>query len=373
MSSTIITEGITERDQSRTRKRKAEATEIEIDVDAPEPPSKKALRRAKRARSTIKNAAEPVKSKPKSASEQHNEPQEQKRSAYGIWVGNLSFATTKADLLKFLTGNAENMIHRDQITRIHLPQGPSKSGQALNRGFAYIDFIDEESLKIALKLSETLVGGRRVLIKNAKDFEGRPEQHKKTKEETSAQTPSKRLFVGNLGFDTTVEDLEKHFGACGSIIHTHVATFEDSGKCKGFAWIDFEQLASAESAMRGWVGSRDSGDGALRSTSPKQKSWLHKLHGRKLRMEYAEDKATRYQKRFGKKPSETQSGDSKGNKGEQVPIQEVAVVEDESQLVSDAGKIKATKMRPGGKYAEETVQRLTGAIVESKGQRTVFE
>ena len=87
-------------------------------------------------------------------------------------------------------------------------------------------------------------------------------------------------------------------------------------------------------------------------------------------MEYAEDKATRYQKRFGKQSNTAESGEGQGNGEGQDPIQEA---EHKPKPAPDACKVKATRRRPGGKYAEETVQRLTGAIVEGKGQRTLFE
>ncbi|KIX06864.1 uncharacterized protein Z518_04840 [Rhinocladiella mackenziei CBS 650.93] len=328
---------------TKHRKRNAEAAEIEIDIDAPEPSSKKALRKSKRAKLTTENDSI------------HG-----KRSPYGIWIGNLSFSTTKDDLVKFLTGDSENIIEKDHITRVHLPQGPPKFGKATNKGFAYIDFLDEDSLHRALQFSEALLGGRRVLIKNAKDFEGRP-QPKKGTDDAPTNPPSKRIFVGNLDFNTTVEDLETHFGACGSISHTHMATFEDTGKCKGYAWIDFEQAASAEAAMRGW---REPPIPAEKWS--KQGIWLHKLNGRKLRMEYAEDKATRYQKRFGKNAKSVESGDG----GEGAAHEPMMEVKDEPKPVAVRRK---NARKHGGKYTEETVQRLTGAIVESKGQRTVFE
>ncbi|EXJ85762.1 hypothetical protein A1O1_06130 [Capronia coronata CBS 617.96] len=361
-----VTEVTTSSEETKSRKRNAEAADIEIDIDAPEPPSKKALRKAKRAKITPNNDGTSSQS-----TNQRSETQEnKKRSEYGIWIGNLAFSTTKDDLLKFFTESSKNVIRNDQITRIHLPQGQPKFGKPANKGFAYVDFSDEDALQNALEFSEGLLGGRRVLIKNANNFEGRPEP-KKGSDGGPAHPPSKRIFVGNLDFDTTVEDLEEHFGVCGPIVHTHMATFEDTGKCKGFAWIDFEQQSSAESAMRGWIEPRHTGEGlSTNKRSSSQRIWLSTLKGRKLRMEFAEDKATRYQKRYGKQAKSTTSGEGTGSEAEE-PIQEVS----EDTVVKPAwrGSDKGKKKRSGGRYAEETVQKLTGAIVESKGQRVVFE
>ncbi|KAL6252605.1 Nucleolar protein 13 [Rhinocladiella similis] len=369
MSATEV-ETVLPHEESQSRKRNAEVAEIEIDVDAPEPPSKKALRKAKRVKSTSKNGLEEVEpnseTAPTPVSSSQGPP---KRSPYGIWIGNLTFTTTKDDLTKFLTEKSKSLIHQDHITRVHLPQGPPKHGKAMNKGFSYVDFSTEDSLKAALELSEGLLGGRRVLIKNAKDFGGRPDR-KKDQDEVQTKAASKRIFVGNLDFDTTVEDLESHFEACGPISHTHMATFEDSGKCKGFAWVEFEQLASAEAAMRGWTETGETSTGSSSGPRPgKHRVWLGKINGRKLRMEFAEDKATRYQKRFGKNAKSSSAAADDGQ-------QEEAIREVDDEPVAapkSSGEKKANRKRTSGKYAEETVQRLTGAIIESKGQKVVFD
>lgn len=356
--------------EPKSRKRNLEAAEIEIDVDAPEPPSKKSLRKAKKSSAGKTSGDMPTDTKPSNtpSKDSKDSKTDSKRSDHGIWIGNLSFGTTKEDLIKFFTGDSTSTISQNQITRIHLPLGQPKYGKPANKGFAYVDFIDASTLKSALEFSEALLDGRRVLIKDARNFEGRPEP-KKDEKVVQGKAPSKRVFIGNLDFDTTAEDLEEHFGRCGPILNTHMATFEDSGKCKGFAWIEFEQLSSAETAMRGWMEARGADSSQPRKQgSGQRRIWLHSLKGRKLRMEFAEDKATRYQKRFGKgSASAVEVGDAEPQKQE-APIEEV-----------DEKPRRTTMKKPpkqnsyGTKYADETVQRLTGAIVEGKGQKVVFD
>src|SRR5579862_5424547 len=252
---------------SLARKRKRESRpieEIEVDITAPEPPSKKALRRAKKGKPIASTTSKSTKGGAHVSDADSEGEKRLKRSDHGIWIGNLPFTFTKADLRKFLIENSSTT--DDQITRVHLPSpngpGAASVGRKLkpqNKGFAYVDFSTEAVLEEALKLSETLISGRRVLIKNAKSFEGRPE---KASDSTSAggfgtaksgKPPSKKIFVGNLAFDTTEEDLREHFGRCGEVKAVFIATLEDSGKCKGFAWVEFEDLEAAEAAVRGWV------------------------------------------------------------------------------------------------------------------------
>ncbi|KAI9040475.1 putative RNA binding protein Rnp24 [Aspergillus affinis] len=353
------------------KKRKLpEANEIEIDVSAPEPPSKKALRKAKK---------NPSEAKSETAAEQTSEAlvnaqnAAEKRSDYGVWIGNLAFSVTKDDLRRFFTSNCS--FAETSITRIHMPKGAEKFGKTQNKGFAYVDFSTERALKEALGLSEQLVTGRRVLIKDAKSFAGRPE--KKEGQQSGAQAasghpPSKRIFVGNLSFDTTKADIEEHFGQCGTVAHVHVATFQDSGKCKGYAWVQFEELAAAEAAVRGFMmvneDDEDEGDSASETEQPKKpmkprqrRVWVNMLLGRRMRTEFAEDASVRYKKRFGK------DKEAKGN-----DFVEEASGADNSAERQPARPAKSKKPAYS-RYDEGTVQKLSGAIVEAQGKKTTFD
>ncbi|KAI9699714.1 MAG: hypothetical protein M1836_002748 [Candelina mexicana] len=414
---------------SKKRKRQAkDVEEIEVDIYAPEPPSKKALRRAKKGKTlpipTPKDIETSIEARNADTDEESEETERKeepsKRSEYGIWIGNLPFTTTKADLRKFLTENSE--ITDEHITRIHLPvpsendPSPRQKIKPQNKGFAYIDFKTSTALDEALGLSETLLTGRRVLIKNSKSFEGRPE--KSTNSDGPSTTlkgnkpPSKRIFVGNLGFDTTKEDLEEHFRACGDVADVHMATFEDTGKCKGFAWIEFGAIDAGEAAIRGWVkipeeqesesedeeaeGGEDGkiADKKKKKKAPKmRKWWVNRIKGRPLRMEFAEDKAVRYKKRFGKDGTAkrqsatdaTSNPDVNGVDGEAAKATNTAATEAGSappssrsttRPMGNAGahhqrKIDARTVKPGAALA--AAPRLTGAIVEGKGKKTTFD
>jgi RNA recognition motif-containing protein len=386
---------LTAGNDSKGKKRKKDENDdngsksLEIDINAPEPASKKALRKAKRAKANSGVDAEGLSStdrKQPSEKEAFKANEAPSRSPHGIWIGNLAFFVTKDDLQEFLTSDADNAITVDQISRIHLPQGTPKPGSRFqNKGFAYVDFQSADSVDRALRLSEKLVKGRRVLIKSSKDFQGRPEKSTKSLESTLPST--KRIFIGNLEFDISKEDLEHHFEICGPIHNVHMATFEDTGKCKGYAWVEFEQLSSAESAMRGWLeadkASTDvEGDempsGASVPKMTKKRIWVNKMGGRKLRMEYAEDKATRYKKRYGKE-SRPGPGRDKSDEANQHAV--TGQDEGREEVVDDEAKLKvASKKPPKAKHSEylrsgysmDSMQRMTGAIAEGQGTKVTF-
>jgi len=407
-STAIVADTITP-PASPSRKRKRDhspAAEIEVDVSAPEPPSKKTLRKAKKGKTapTVKETRTKgdaeiavLNSAPEVDLETTNAGT--KRSDYGLWIGNLPWTVTKLDLCTFFT--KDTGISDDMITRVHMPP-PSKHAIASskqrikpqNQGFAYVDLSSETALAEALGLSEKLITGRRVLIKDAKSFEGRPEKPKGdgASAANAAKPPSKRIFIGNLGFDTTKEILKDHFARCGEVLDVHVATFEDTGKCKGYAWIDFTELEAGEAAVRGWVNFEQDGDAddedheiakALADEAkPKKKPrlrkwWVNRLEGRPLRMEFAEGKEVRYKKRYGKEDIARNDGDT-GMDAKPQPTTEL--INEESLSARGSGrdvthrkparKIDARNIKPGAALA--AAPRLTGGIVESQGKKTTF-
>ncbi|KAL8733182.1 MAG: hypothetical protein Q9181_003681 [Wetmoreana brouardii] len=410
---------------SKKRKRAAEPPEeLEVNIHAPEPPSKKALRKAKK---TISAVISTTATGPNPTSASHQDRQDaisavqgtgdssekgipSKRSDYGVWIGNLLYTVTKADLRTFFTNDTN--ITESTITRIHMPAPNDTSSSRLkikpqNKGFAYVDFSNPEAAAEAVALSETLLAGRKVLIKDARNFEGRPvkdDTHDQTKKTlVTGKPPSKRIFVGNLAFDTEKGDLEEHFAQCGEVVDVHVATFEDSGKCKGYAWVTFHGVGAAEAAVRGWImkkpesldeqaeeeDTRQDEDGSSaarkkRKKEPKERKWyVNKVKGRTIRMEFAEDASLRYKKRFGKEANSNNKNGQAASDGEirTHSVMEAPAVDEvhskpkaqdsfinrshPSQKISDARNV-----RPGAALA--AAPRLTGGIVASQGTKTTF-
>ena len=355
---------------SRT-KRKPPSQDLEVDVDAPAPPSRKAARKAKRARLE----SEPNATHGEKRSDDYHRPKDPAssgRSPYGIWVGNLSFSTTKQELQTFISSDARYPVAEAEITRIHLPVSTTNDrSRPQNKGFAYVDFSRHQAQQNALQLSEKLLSGRRVLIKSSRDFEGRPEKSR-TNGTDSGIAPNKRVFVGNLDFDMTKEDLESHFKDCGPIASIQIATFEDTGKCKGYAWIDFEDIASAAAAVRGWIESATASDAVEQTKAPKRRLWVNKIGGRKVRAEFAEDKTTRYNKRFckhGCSPADAEGGNEAPDSGQASGgTQSLRPDHSRPSTTGSVGK-------PGrsSRYDKQTLRRLTGAIVGAQGEKTTFE
>lgn len=66
--------------------------------------------------------------------------------------------------------------------------------------------------------------------------------------EEKAEIDSRSIYVGNVDYSATADDLEKHFHGCGSINRVTILCDKFSGHPKGFAYIEFADKDSVETA-----------------------------------------------------------------------------------------------------------------------------
>ncbi|KAM0789004.1 hypothetical protein ACM66B_003072 [Microbotryomycetes sp. NB124-2] len=455
------------------------------------------------------------------------------KSAFGVWIGNLTYTTTSQQLLAWL---AERGL--SDVTRVNMPKG--KRSHEHNKGYVYVDFATEAERDIAVGLSEQHLDGRKLLIKASTDFTGRPTSTTSATaiataalgldsatatgsgapssstiathaEGATGQTlsrtarkildrqknpPGPTLFLGNLGFETTIEDIKELFDAHqraaaawtpkkkdagtgkkddkkkakeadagtgasdddeadentkdkdeedasdaektkeegedaeegekkpkrvrskkrrkdgegdeqqqpapepvsdAGIKKVRIGTFEDSGKCKGWAFVDFKSLEHATRAL----------------LNPRN----HTLAGRSLNVEYASLDAvrrggfkvpgapSRQQKRSETAPSDGSAAprhQQRGDKRKAQVLDDSAVRQSASSMAFGSSRDEArtttyddsvpppkpktrrignenrSEGRDGGKRAKPgaalaTAQRASEAIVASRGKKVVFE
>ncbi|KAG8169007.1 hypothetical protein KVR01_001756 [Diaporthe batatas] len=453
----------------KSKKRKNDPEEIQVDLSLPEPPSKKAKRLLKKGKPLpAKKGSDDEASDMEdggASGDKKDKDKKKERSLYGVWIGNLRFSVTKHDLRDWLVDNSGGSITAEHITRIKLPSSKPKGARRSeagagaaepfeNKGYAYVDFSTFDATIAAIALSETEWHRRKLLIKDAKSFEGRPAKPKAgaddagagagaaAAEKANAEAPkptTKKIFVGNLSFQTTEDDLHELFGTCGEIEWVKVAQFEDSGKCKGYAWVKFKEPEAAEWAVKGFVkikeveeteedfmdvddkeekpegeekdaeekGGEDDGEeddekqkkkkAAQKAKSQKEerrvktrKWWVNTLHGRRLKIEAAEDDQTRYKKRYGGKGA---AGAAGGAQKERPARREAGGDKQHPQGTNhrhNNNKRRQPHADGGGKDAETStlapkeaevsnfrqdisVARLTGAPVKPEGKKTTFD
>jgi RNA recognition motif-containing protein len=59
-----------------------------------------------------------------------------------------------------------------------------------------------------------------------------------------------RLYVGNLPFNVTEEELRDHFSTIGPVSYLSIPTDRETGKQRGFAFVEFKDRAQADEAIR---------------------------------------------------------------------------------------------------------------------------
>ena len=83
----------------------------------------------------------------------------------------------------------------------------------------------------------------------------------------------RKVFVGNLSFNTTQDRLNEAFASAGQVVSVHIGTDRETGRSRGFAFVEFSSDAEAQNAI---------------STFNE-----FELDGRKLRVNAAEDRPPR--------------------------------------------------------------------------------
>ena len=70
---------------------------------------------------------------------------------------------------------------------------------------------------------------------------------------------SKKLYVGNLAFHTTSQDLHELFAQAGTVESVQVISDRDTGQSKGFAFVEMSSDSEAAAAIDQFNGKEVSG------------------------------------------------------------------------------------------------------------------
>jgi len=61
---------------------------------------------------------------------------------------------------------------------------------------------------------------------------------------------SVKLYVGNLAFNTTEQDLQEQFNQYGQVNSARIVTDRNTGNSRGFAFIELDSKESAQAAIQ---------------------------------------------------------------------------------------------------------------------------
>ena len=79
----------------------------------------------------------------------------------------------------------------------------------------------------------------------------------------------KRIYVGNIPFDTTEEDLDGLFSAHGAVESVKIITDRETGRSRGFAFVEMD--AGAADAAIGALDGKDMGGRPLKVNEARER------------------------------------------------------------------------------------------------------
>lgn len=193
-----------------------------------------------------------------------------------IFVGRLAWSLDEARL-----ASAFAQFGQIQSTKIIRDRQTGRS-----KGFGYVEFATAAEAKAALSLHGTEIDGfainvdlsqpRNVVQSTAggpmlrrEDSSPQASAAGNRSAATNAMAqaasrppsePSTTVFVGNLSFAASERDLWTAFSACGLIKAVRLPRYHDTGKMKGYAYVEFEDIASATRCVE--MGRRPTADDA---------------------------------------------------------------------------------------------------------------
>ncbi|XP_065548537.1 probable RNA-binding protein 19 [Lathamus discolor] len=208
------------------------------------------------------------KGKPKAQQTQQETPVKKKKK--GSTLENQGSSTEASTPYTVKLRGAPLNISEQKIRDFFLPLKPvairiGKPTQGKNAGYIFVDLKSEAEVRRALKRKE-YIGGRCIEVLRCRNTpketvttkpDNQPwQRRKRDDEEEEDLSESGRLFVRNLPFTCTEEDLEKIFSKYGPLSEIHFPIDRLTKKPKGFAFVTYmipEHAVKAYAEMDGQV------------------------------------------------------------------------------------------------------------------------
>jgi len=188
------------------------------------------------------------------------EESERPEGCKSIYVGNLPFSITDHDLQSMFQDCGEIDQARCVTDR--------ETGRS--RGYGYVDFTTESAVDAALAKNGTELEGRQIRIDFGKGKNSAPRPDRVSRfgdarpdrgadrgadrgsrgvQHSDRPEGCKSIYVGNLAFSVTDDDLRSMFEDCGAIDHARCVTDRETGRSRGYGYVDFSDESSINSAI----------------------------------------------------------------------------------------------------------------------------
>eukprot|EP00742_Colponemidia_sp_Colp-10_P007808 GILJ01008420.1.p1 GENE.GILJ01008420.1~~GILJ01008420.1.p1 ORF type:complete len:447 (-),score=97.61 GILJ01008420.1:216-1556(-) len=172
-----------------------------------------------------------------------SEAEQAERNARTIFVGNVPLTATE----KTLRTHFKQFVPIESVRFRSIPVAEGKmprKGAAISK--TYRDDRDSQNAYIVFKTKETADAAVEL---NGSEFEGkhiRVDLAEKSQEHDYKTS----IFVGNLPFSISEEQLRQHFADCGKILNVRVVRDPQTSIGKGIAYLQFEEKDSIAAAVQ---------------------------------------------------------------------------------------------------------------------------
>jgi len=158
-----------------------------------------------------------------------------------LFVGSLDYTTTEEEIEEFFTKFGD-------ISTVSISKFPD-TGKS--RGFAFVTFLSAASVDAVQQSRPHVVKGRKLETKRAtpKQLVGKPE----------SSITSTKIFIGppeirskghsGLSEEISDEDLTEYFEQFGSLVKVQQMRWEDSGKKRGYGYVEFIDTDSVDKVV----------------------------------------------------------------------------------------------------------------------------
>jgi len=116
-------------------------------------------------------------------------------------------------------------------------------------GYAFVDFPDSRITRKAMKKDRGEMRGRYIELFLAPHKQNSTKSDKHANAEPADVSDTGRLFLRNLSYTCTEEDLQNLFSTYGSLVEVHLPIDKNSNKSTGFAFVTYMM---PEHAMKAW-------------------------------------------------------------------------------------------------------------------------
>ncbi|KAI3922522.1 hypothetical protein MKX01_006211 [Papaver californicum] len=122
-----------------------------------------------------------------------------------------------------------------------------------SKGVGYIEFYDAMSVPMAIALSGQPLLGQPVMVKPSEAEKNLVQSNVAVVGPGGSVGPysggARRLYVGNLHFNITEEQLRQVFEPFGAVELVQLPLDQETGQCKGFGFVQFARLEDARAAQ----------------------------------------------------------------------------------------------------------------------------